>query len=118
MGEPMTKNNTIRERFDRLYYHPKDWANYEKCWQFIEQELEKARVEAYKQGVADEIECVENSGEHLGLQKTLATNTVENYRCQVIQGLEAEFQDRPDVMKAIKELDDEYLSNLSGKGEK
>ena len=47
----------------------------ERMWTWIKEQLDRvadeARFEGYKQGVADEIECVKTSGEHLDLQKRL-----------------------------------------------
>jgi hypothetical protein len=46
-------------------------AEPEKQAILFESELKESYYSGYKKGVKDEIKCVETSGEHLGLQKTL-----------------------------------------------
>ncbi len=43
----------------------------EEIKQFIRETRKEAKLEGYKQGVLDEIECVETSGEHINLQQKL-----------------------------------------------
>lgn len=43
----------------------------------ISSQIKEAFMNGYKKGVKDEIECVETSGEHLGLQKKLQSEIEE-----------------------------------------
>jgi hypothetical protein len=64
---------TWLEQYKELTKHSQ-FIEHAKIENFIrekQKECEERCFESYKQGVKDEIECVETSGEHIDLQKNL-----------------------------------------------
>lgn len=67
----------FNELWDTLPTDPTNPARFHLIKGFIQSEKQKSFNEGYKKGIKDEIECVETSGEHLGLQKLLKKSREE-----------------------------------------
>jgi len=91
-GEDVAKQYDWEKEFDKRFLYPFGDGTRNVVWSkdmesriktFIQDLLDDERVEAYKQGVHDEVKCIETSGEHGEAVEKIRAQERERVRVEI-----------------------------------